>query len=73
MEHHLGLETLVASHQPRPGRRRKPSSWRRRRSTFADGHSKIFYDPDNEINPKRDKTGEYLEFWDPRQRTDLYP
>lgn len=41
--------------------------------TFADGHAKIYRDPDNEINPKQDNTAEYIEFWDPLQRRHLWP
>ena len=41
--------------------------------TFADGHSKVYYDPDSEINPSRDNSPEYIEHWDPLQRRHLWP
>ena len=41
--------------------------------TFVDGHSKIFRNPDQDINPSRDNSAEYIEYWDPLQRRDLWP
>ena len=40
---------------------------------FADGHTVTYRDPDNEINPARDNTPEFIEYWDPRQRRHLWP
>jgi len=39
---------------------------------FVDGHVKVFSDPDHTINPKRDNSAEFIEFWDPQQRREAF-
>ena len=40
---------------------------------FVDGHTEVFLDPDNTINPPYDYAPDFIEYWDHRQRRYLWP
>ncbi len=39
---------------------------------FVDTHVEVIGDPDSNINPRVDNTPEFIEYWDPQQRRDVF-